>query len=624
MASSGAGRERLRDLGWALAAASLGILVFLGSLRGGFVYDDHRQILQNGLIQVPGNLPRALVSDVWAFKGERQEAWSSYWRPGFVLWLAANWRLFGDDPRGWHASALLLHAVAVGLGFSLLRSLGAPRAVAGAAALVFAAHPAHVETVAWISGATDTLLAVFTLATLLLVLAASRGRRALYPLALVTGALALLAKEAAVALPILVFAAVWADPTRAAETTPRWRTALRAALPFLALTAVYLLLRWRILGRFQAPVPWSLSPLEILLTAPSLLAFYLRQALFPWALGPSYPLRAVALDRLGAANFLLPVLVLALAALAAWLDARRRPLACFGWALFLAPLLPAFNVNAYLPEHLVHDRYLYLPLLGIWLVLASWAQRALARGRDPAAAGRLLVAGAALLCLPLALKTHRYVQAWTSDVALWRAAVASDPGSGFNWAQLGDSLLAAGQPEAARRAADRALAIAPVTTALFTRASLARLQGRPQDARQDLERILAAQPDNVLAYEQLSRLFGEAGQLEQAAAVLSAGRLRAPYHRCAFASNLAVLRYRQGRKAEALAELEAVRPLAGREANAACTLGLFHLGALYGELGRDAEARQAYVQFLEVAESQGRGVPDAFRQAARRALGTAP
>ena len=107
----------------------------------------------------------------------------------------------------------------------------------------------------------------------------------------------------------------------------------------------------------------------IILTAPSLLAFYLRQSLFPLIIGPSYPLRALDAGSLSPANFWLPLLVVVVAAVLIVWAVRQGLVQQIGATIFLLPLLPALNINAFIPEQLVHDRYLYLPLLGFLMVV---------------------------------------------------------------------------------------------------------------------------------------------------------------------------------------------------------------------------------------------------------------
>ena len=104
-----------------------------------------------------------MTSDVWAFSVETAETRSNYWRPMFVLWLMVNYRFFGLIPAGWHVAAILLHGLVIVLSAETLRRLGVRPAVSAATLWTFAAHPVHVESVAWISGAPDLLVSAFLL-----------------------------------------------------------------------------------------------------------------------------------------------------------------------------------------------------------------------------------------------------------------------------------------------------------------------------------------------------------------------------------------------------------------------------------------------------------------------------
>lgn len=591
------------------------LLVFANTLGHGFVYDDHKQIVENHLIREPGRLGEALTSDVWAFKGERAEAWSNYWRPAFVAWLALNDRLFALEPVGWHAANVLLHALVVALlGLALARLaqfLGeAPSRLALGVALLFAVHPAHVESVAWVSGSPDLLAAAFLLGALLCQLA-REGEPARWQQALGLGlfALALLSKEIAILFPVLWAVAVALRARGRGESWPgTLARAARAALPLLALAVAFLLLRHRVLGMVEVETPWHHGPFELLLTAPSLLTFYLGQALAPLTIGPSYPLRAVSLANLGLTNFWLPLAAVAAFIWIGYATSRRSRLAAFGWALFALPLLPALNINAFLPEHLTHDRYMYLSVAGIWLALFATYRRFVT-------VPVLLVIGVAL-----SLQSLRANAIWASDLALWQRGVETDPGSAFNWAQLGNALRRAGRTDEALAALERALAITPVTNALLDRAEIRGTRGELAAAMADLRTIQTAQPDNPQPYERLAGLLQAQGKLEEAMAELRAGRERVPYQRCAMTSNLAVLLYLSGKKDEALAELRAVQGLVGREPTPACARAAFHLGALAGELGRGEEARAAFERFLAGTLHARDAATEELRRRARAAL----
>ena len=597
-----------------LALAAAAVVPFAGSLRGAFVYDDVKQIVGNPLIQDPRQVVRAMASDVWAFKGDRGEAWSNYWRPGFVLWLILNHRLFGvRDPLGWHAANVALHAAVTLLAYAVLLRLGLAWRLAAAVCLLFAVHPVHVESVAWISGSPDPLAASLLLGALWAAISGGESRRpVLWALAVLLHTAALLVKEIAVLFPVVVAVAWWTAGAGGARRE-RLSRALRAAAPFAVASAVFLAARYLVLGRAQVATPWRMGLPGILLNAPQLLVFYLRQSLWPVTLGPSYPLRAVRPGAVDAARFWIPLGLVTMAGLLAWGLVHGRRVGQIGLAVFLVLLLPAFNIDAFIPEQVVHDRYLYLPLLGVLMAVV----------RAPQRAEGLALALAACLSLPLAVATARYAAAWTSERGLWERGVRTDPGSSSNWAEYARALLQEGQVDAAREAVDRALVIGPVTSGFFTRAEVALRQRRFPEAEADLRRVMAAQPDNPLVYERLALCYQAQGRLSDAEAALRQGAERVPYRRCAFGSNLAVVIYLAGRKAEALAELEAVRPLAGIEPSASCRMVPVRLGMLYEELGRKADALRAFEDYLRISAPFDDPETRAARETVRRRLAAA-
>jgi tetratricopeptide (TPR) repeat protein len=625
---------RRADLTFGLVAIALAVLAFANALHGGFVYDDARQIVKNAYIQDPAYFGKALLSDVWAFKGEAGQAWSNYWRPTFVLWLMGNFHAFGlASTLPWHVALVGLHALVVLLAFVLARRMQGSAALAGTIAVLFAVHPAHVESIAWLSGAPDPLLALAALACLLLVLRAraTHERTASAWLmrvgALICAALAMGAKEVGIVLPALVFAAVAThDPQRTLRS--RLRDATLESIPYALLATAYFFVRLQLLGEVTRANAPGVGLVETVLTAPSLLAFYLRQCLLPLWIGPSYPLRVVEPGALSATNFWLPLLLCLLFAAFAFRVLRRGgAVQRFGLALFALTLLPAFNIAAFMPEQLVHDRYLYLPLLGLLMAIvpelaAVLSARLPARRAQAAAATMTVLAATALLAATL-----RYNRAWADEFSFWEASVASDPTSSYNWAHRGLTLKERGRPAEAEAALRRALehpVDAALPTALIVRAQLAREAKRFDEAERDLRRVIESNPSNVVAYEELSVTLRSAGRLQDAANVLESGRQRVPHYACAFTTNLAVVLYLARAKAEALAQLEAIRPRIDGEANALCKQALFRLAQLYAEQGRNAESRAALEHYLVASATYGDAGTQTLRMQARQALASLP
>ncbi|MGE3164139.1 MAG: tetratricopeptide repeat protein [Planctomycetota bacterium] len=582
--------------------------VFANGVHGDFVYDDVRQIQQNRLIADPALLWRALVSDVWAFKGDRGSSWSNYWRPTFVLYLVLNQRLFGtEDPLGWHVMNVSLHAVVVTLGYGLLRSLGASRALAAAVALLFAVHPVHVESVTWISGSPDLLVAIGTLGALGCVMSDyRRPRRRTKFGGLALYAFAQLAKESAVLFPALVFATVFLlDP---GFTQRRLKRAAKATVPFAALTLLYLIAHHRIAPPID--VAWDPGLGGILRTAPLVLSFYLRQALLPVWIGPAYPLRALGPDDLDWLNFTVPLAVAIAGGAGLLYAARRDPVRQVGLLLFALLLAPAFYLRAFRHEEIVHDRYLYLPLLGLLAALLPTLATAVTHWL-PRSGPRVLTASVCIVAALLAVQTVRCNRTWSSAETLWTRAVESAPNAAHAWSELANvhyrrpaSTPAERQARAndAKRCVDRALELYPATQAFLLRGVIARDERRFDDAVADFERILAHHPEHVLAYENLAVCHDAAGHTEAAIAALERARAKVPYRYATWTEKIAVCYYRLGRQDDVVRELEEARPRVAQEYRLVpeASLVLYRLASIRAARGETQLARDAATEFLRL------------------------
>ncbi|MBS1792471.1 MAG: hypothetical protein JSS81_01385 [Acidobacteria bacterium] len=609
------------------------LVVFANSAGGDFVYDDNRQILRNPLIQDTSQFKKALTSDVWAFKGDGTVAASNYYRPTFVAWLILLFKLFGASPAGWHLANLLLHAGICLLAYLLSRRLGFGPAAAFAVALLFAVHPAHTESVAWISGSPDLLFGVFFLGSLWFAMnhaekrhdATAQDARRGFALdlapALVFYAFALGAKEIGL-LAFPLFYLIYSRPAPVNGEAPAGKDVVSPAdgpvdlrprsanilpvIPFAVLAAIYFLARWAALGAISLPPDGGGVPLtQTLLTLPSIFVFYLRQILFPLWLGPNYPLRPVETVEL--LRFGLPLFVaLAAAALFALL-ARRSFAQKFGFALFGLTLLPAMNATAFPVEQLVHDRYLYLPLLGfLWLTIPYFEQ--LAGKLAPASKNTAPAVIAVLLALPLGWQTFLYNRVWSTDFSLWSEAVTVDPQSAFNWLQYAAALSEKGRIDEAVAAYNNSIDIRPTPLAFYGKARNLLAQNKSDEAVYDIRTVIELPNEQVnaytlyQAYELLAMALSQQQKYEEAELYLFQARRRLPIYFAALTEKLAVVMYQKGAKSNALRELEAARSQARTEFLPESKTVLLRLGMLYGELNRKDEARGALQEYLRLTD----------------------
>lgn len=425
--------------------------VYFGTLAFGFVYDDTPQILKNPAIQNWRYLPQYFTSHVWA--AIYPNTAGNYYRPLFLLWLRINFARFGANPAGWHAASVVCHIAATCLVFRIARQLTGDQMIASAAALLFGLHPAHVESVAWISGVTDPLMGCFVLGSCSAFLNFRQARRAsLLLLSLALFALALLSKETAVVLPPLIFALALTsgeiirrgNGPQTSYVSLRLAAALRETAPYIALTVIYFAVRYRVLKGLAHPtvsIPWT----TVFLTWPSVLWFYAKHLLLPVHLSEFYSLNYV--DH-ATATLLWPLLrLLALAAGLYFLIrvVPQKQVAFFAIALIALPLLPVLDLRSLTARDIAHDRYLYLPSAGFALIVAL-SIAALKRHlpeRLRVIAPAMFICIAALIFARLTLTEQTQ---WGNDIQLYTRGMQSAPDNLTVRDNLANALLATNQP----------------------------------------------------------------------------------------------------------------------------------------------------------------------------------
>jgi hypothetical protein len=601
--------KQKRDL---VIYVAIGLVAFCGyanTLGHGFVYDDNRQILMNPLIQRSEFYGKALTSDVWAFKGSDKIAASNYFRPTFVGWLIVNWKLFGPNAFGWHLTSILLHVGVCLLLLVLLRRLGCDEVASILITVLFAVHPVHVENIAWISGATDTLLAFFLLISLLLAQSYAAGRvssskarsAALLVLSVAAYLLALGAKEVA-----LLCAPLYWIVLRSGEITAgpkRRQGAGNLTLVYLIAAAAFFVLRFRVLGSVFIPVEDPIARNSALLSVPKIFVFYLRQILFPISLSPALPIRPV--DGFSFSGVVVPLMIACAVLAGLWLLAKRSEIQRFGFALFILTLVPVINPTNFGIEHMVHDRYLYLPLAGILIAVIPAIVRFVRE--NVSEKNRIVpVVVFAAVVLALGIKTISYNSAWRTSETLWRYAVTVDPGSSHAWYNL-----AAATPDAQEsfNAFERSLQIKPTGVGLTGKARALIALGDYEGAVATAREAISIDPNFISAfalfqaYEAESLALFNLGKYHEAEMSLRSARPRLPIYYGVLTEKLAVLLYVQDRKSEALAELESARGQARTEMIPGSKQLFLRLGMLYFELGRKDEAREALEEYLAATDN---------------------
>jgi tetratricopeptide (TPR) repeat protein len=493
-------------------------VTYAGTLRGQFVYDDVPQIVRNPFLESWRFLPQYFTQHVWEHIWPDQPG--IYYRPLFLLWLLINRTLFGLEPAGWHVTSLLAHLTCTALVYRLAERLVREREAAAFAALIFGVHPIHLEGVAWISGATEPLMAVLAVGSFLCWLNwyERAPHRGLWLAAsLVLFLMSMMMKESGMAVAGLAALHALVFPK---ETG--WRKAMGRAvfalMPFLPVAAGYLAMRAHVLRGGGEPQWAELA--TFLLTLPSVAMFYLRQLVWPVKLSVFYDQPAVV--SAGFRSFMLPLAGLIAVSAALWWWGRQKREVWSAIAWLVLPLLPALiGIAVFEPHDLVHDRYLYLPAAGFAMLLAL-GLREIRWGRGeifglPAARAGMLAAVVLFFASATAVQS-RY---WASSLLLFTRGLEVAPRNVLAHDNLANDLYKRGRADLAVQLYKDAAMLDPRHwTTQFALAMTYFDLGRFAEADETLSRAIELRPMNANQYyfQGLARM--NAGRWEEAEAPL--------------------------------------------------------------------------------------------------------
>ena len=414
-----------------LVAATLAVYAQVGGFD--FVkYDDTTYVVDNEIVQA--GLTRE--GFVWAFTTGH----ASNWHP--LTWLShmLDCQLFGVDPGKAHVVNLVLHMASTVLLFMALKKITGASGRSAFVAALFALHPLHVESVAWIAERKDVLSTFFLFLTVWAYVRYAKGPRVVaYLLTLVFFALGLLSKPMLVTLPFVLllldywplerFGAKLLDDEGADQPGKSTKAGFQRCgiflavcekIPFLALAAISSLVTFRVqqsggaVQQMEGIFGFSIKT-RIINALVSYL-WYIWKMFWPSGLGVHYPHPADKLQLwhgIVAAVLLLTVTVWAL-----WL-ARRRKYFIVGWLWYIGMLVPVIGL-VQVGAQAMADRYTYVPMVGLFVVIAWGACEMLARLRY-----QKIILGAAMVAIlsTLGVCTWQQVGYWRDAVTLFQRAI---------------------------------------------------------------------------------------------------------------------------------------------------------------------------------------------------------
>jgi cytochrome c-type biogenesis protein CcmH/NrfG len=393
--------------------------------------DDRAYVWENPAVQSGLNFQ----SIVWAFKS----FYSANWHP--LTWLShmLDAQLFGPWAGGHHLTNAILHTVNSILVFVVLRSMTGSVWKSGVVALLFAVHPAHVESVAWIAERKDVLSTMFWLLAMIAYIRCVRSKETevsgsyvsawlrMWPVTILF-AVGLMAKPMLVTLPFaLLLCDYW--PLGRLKKSRDLRPLLIEKIPLFILTIVSSVIT--VIAQSSAGAAVSLTAVPFSMRLANVVISYgryIRMLFYPVELGLWYPLGS-AVDPLilFASGSLLAIITVFV-----WRYRRGNEYLLMGWLWFLGTLVPVVGlVQVGMQSHA--DRYTYVPYLGLFLIIV-WGAAALSRRW---AAGQKIVAAAAIvILLTLTALAYRQVSLWRNSETLYTHALSFTENNHFLMSNL--------------------------------------------------------------------------------------------------------------------------------------------------------------------------------------------
>ena len=592
--------------------AVLGLLVlsfvpYLNALGNAFVYDDVPQLLENPYIHSFRYLGKIFGSTVWTFQGA--QGITNYYRPLMSFAYAVIYHFSGPIAFPFHLLNIVLHAAIVVLLFFLTERLFGDRLMALAAAGLFAVHPIHTESVAWIAGLPDLELGLFLLLTFLLYLQLDRAgseRTApwtSYIAMLAMYFLALLSKEQALVLPAIL--AVYEHFYRSDRGATSLRIKLSRYLPLFATAAAYLAFRIFGFGGFAPSVSRpELGRGGVILSAIALVGSYLWKLIWPVHLSAFYIFHASNSIRephvLGGIAGLLLCL-----GLFAWLWRNAHDLS-FAFIWMGALIAPVLNAR-WLPAAVFAERYLYLPSIGFCWLIAWAATRAWrAAPSEQPVARRLLrqtvPVALGIIAILYGVRTVQRNRDWRDDETVYRRILDEQPDAQFIRTNLGVVYFDRGDMAGAEREWLHSLGpLPPYASTLNDLGLLRDKQKRYDEAINYYQQAIQTRSKYADPYKNMAMTYAETGRTEDADREFREAVTLAPLNsivRNAYGHFL----LDQSRPAEAQEQF------AASAANDPNSDALGNLGDLLAQKGETEPARAAYQASIAINSFDNRSL----------------
>jgi tetratricopeptide (TPR) repeat protein len=464
--------------------------------------DDVRYVTENSHIQ-SGITPDGIL---WAFSTTHAE----FWHPLTWLSLMFDYQLYGLNAGGYHLTNLILHILSTLLLFWLFcRMTGAVWKSAFVAAL-FALHPMHVESVAWISERKDVLSAFFWMLTLCLYVYYTEKpfiRR--YLLVVFSFVCALMSKPIVVTLPvIMILLDYW--PLKRFESKKNnlilWQ--LKEKIPFFVLSAIFSIIT--LLAQYNPSIERLAFPLTSrIANAPVSFVTYLGKTFWPHDLAVFYPFS----DQLPIWQVLGATLLIIVISSAVIVMVKRLPYLFVGWiwyAITISPVIGIIQVG----DFAMADRYHYLPSIGIAVMLA-WGIPSLIQSED--IRKKILFPAAIAFLTVMSILTWQQCRYWENTIELFKHTLQVTKDNDLAHNNIAYALAEKGKIKEAIDHYSKAISLKPYDVNIYSNRGNAYVKlGQHQQAVEDYNEAIRLKPDYAPAYINRGNAYTELGQYQMA------------------------------------------------------------------------------------------------------------
>jgi len=519
----------------------------------------------------------------WAFTS----GYESNWHP--VTWLShiLDLQFFGLASGRHHLVNVLIHTINALLLFIVLeRATGALWASAFVAA-IFGLHPLHVESVAWVAERKDVLSTFFWLLTMWAYIRYAERPGILRYLATVAlFAIGLMAKPMVVTLPFVLLLLDYWPLNRLQRGI---KGLLSEKVPFFVLSAVSSVVTFLVQKSSGA-----VSPVEVIdvksRIGNAVVSYvgYIQKMIWPAGLAVFYPHPG---GRLTILQIAIAALILAAVTVLIFRLARGRKYLLVGWLWYLGTLVPVIGL-VQVGNQAMADRYTYIPLIGLFIVIA-WGVRSLVAGRFYLKVVSVLAA--AVILSAAAVCTRMQLKYWQNSIVLFERALAVSGDNYFIHTNYGYALRGAGRTDEAIREFIRSAQLNPNQAGMRCNlATVLKEAGRIDEAVEQFNIALALKPDSAQIYNNAGNILVSLGRVDEAIEYYKKALSLSPK----FAEshyNLAVALDKQGRSEDAVSEYRQTLSLEPDNVDALSNLGF----ELAGQ-GKFDEAVEYYKKALRL------------------------